>query len=143
MKHRMAVAVLALIGLFLSLYLFLWKAGLLGTLACGDGACENVQLSEYGELLGLPVALYGVGGYAALFAVSLAALRPRWVGRRGPTLVLAGLAGIGVVFSAWLTFVEAAILKAWCRWCLASAAIIALVLLSSLAGLREVARSRG
>ena len=52
MKHRMAIAVLALAGFFVSLYLWLWKVGLLGTIACGDGGCETVQLSEHAEFLG-------------------------------------------------------------------------------------------
>src|SRR3989449_8385685 len=32
---------------------------------------------SYAELFGLPVALYGVGGYAALFAVGLVGLQDR------------------------------------------------------------------
>jgi uncharacterized membrane protein len=137
MIHRMSAAVLALIGFFISLYLVLWKIGLIGTLACGEGGCETVQLSKYGTLLGLPVALYGVVGYAAIGVTSVVGLQPRWLTRRGPTLVLLGLAAVGVAFSAWLTYVEAAVIREWCRWCLGSAATITLVLASALAGLRE------
>ena len=142
MIHRMSAAVLALVGLFVSLYLTLWKIGILGTLACGEGGCETVQLSKYGDLFGVPVAAYGVAGYLALLAVSLVGLQPHWVERRGPTLLLAGLAGLGVAFTARLTYLEAAVLHAWCRWCLASAAIITLIFVTALAGLRRSAEPR-
>ena len=35
MKYRMAAAVLALAGVILAAYLYLFKLGLIGTLACG------------------------------------------------------------------------------------------------------------
>ncbi|HEX9729199.1 MAG TPA: vitamin K epoxide reductase family protein [Gemmatimonadales bacterium] len=126
---------LALIGFFLSLYLWLWKTGVLGTLACGSGSCDFVQLSEYGELFGQPVALYGVIGYLGLFATGLWGLQGRWVARREPTVVLAVLSGLGVAFTAYLTYLEAAVLHAWCRWCLISAAIIVAIFASAVAGL--------
>ena len=36
MTHRMAIAALSVIGFFISLYLWLWKVGFLGSLACGE-----------------------------------------------------------------------------------------------------------
>ena len=123
--HRMVSAALALGGFFLALYLWLWKIGFIGgAIACGTGACEAVQLSEYAHFLGQPVAFYGVGGYIALFGVSMWGLHGRWAARREPTLVLVALAGIGVVFTAYLSYLEAFVIGAWCRWCLVSAAII-------------------
>jgi hypothetical protein len=50
----MLTALIALIGVFLSLYLTLFKLGYIGTLACGTGSCETVQLSKWGDFLGLP-----------------------------------------------------------------------------------------
>lgn len=131
----MAVATLALIGLFVALYLWLWKIGVVGVMACGTGACETVQLSEYAVLFGIPVAFYGVVGYAALLSVSLLGLTPLWVERRWPTLLLVALSGVGVAFTAYLTYVEAALINAWCRWCLVSAALIVAIFLTSAVGL--------
>lgn len=136
----MASAALALIGFFISLYLWLWKIGFLGTLACGTGSCERVQLSRQGELLGQPVALYGVGGYLALCVVSLIGLHGRWADRPEPTRWLVALAAVGVGFTAYLSYVEAFVLHAWCRWCLVSAAIIVSIFASAVGGL--VARRR-
>ncbi len=137
----MVTAALALVGFFVALYLWLWKIGLLGTLACGTGGCETVQLSDYAVFLGLPVAFYGVGGYLTLFVVSLVGVQPGWAERRTPTVVLVTLSAVGVAFTVYLTYLEAAVIEAWCRWCLVSAGIITAIFVTSLLGLREWRRS--
>jgi len=139
----MVAATLSLLGLLLSLYLWLWKIGVMGTLACGTGACEQVQTSRYAVILGQPVALIGVVGYLGLLGVSLLGLQPRWAERREPTVWLAVLAGLGVAFTAYLSFIEGFVLHAWCRWCLGSAAIILAILVASLAGLKGGKREEG
>ena len=137
MRHRQVIAVLALVGLFVSLYLWLWKIGLMGALQCGAGGCERVQTSEWAVVFGVPVAFYGVVGYAALLGASLVGLQPRWRERRTPTLVLFGLASVGVAFSAYLTWLEVAVIHAWCRWCVGSAVIITAIWAAALVGLRR------
>jgi uncharacterized membrane protein len=133
----MVGAALALVGLFVSLYLWLWKMGWLGVLACGDGGCETVQLSAYASLSGVPVALFGVVGYAAMLAVSLAGLHGRAAGQPWPTAALLALSGAGVLFSGYLTYLEAAVIHAWCRWCVASALIVLAIFVVALAGFRH------
>ncbi len=137
MRRRQAIAVLALAGCFVALYLWLYKLGVMGELRCGTGGCETVQASPYAELFGLPVALYGVAGYAALFLVSLAALQPAAAARRGPDVALAVLASIGCAFTLYLTALELFVIHAFCRWCLGSAAIITAVWILALAGVRR------
>ena len=137
MKHRMVTAMLSMVGLFVALYLSLWKIGLMGPMVCGTGSCEVVQTSEYAYLFGLPVAFYGVGGYLALVAVSLVGLQPRFASERGPTIALVILAGLGTAFAIYLTYLEAFVLQAWCRWCIVSALLITSVLGAALVGLKE------
>ena len=96
MRIRQAIALLALVGFFVALYLWLHQIGVGGELKCGTGGCETVQASQWARFLGIPVAAYGVVGYAAILAVALAALRPAALGRRGPMLLLAALATGGV-----------------------------------------------
>ncbi len=138
----MATAVLSLIGFFVALYLWLWKLGVVGTLACGTGACEYVQTSRYAVFLGLPVAFYGMVGYLVLLAVSLLGVQPRWAEHRAPTLALASLSGAGVAFTAYLTYLEAEVIQAWCRWCLVSAFLITAIFVASVAGLLRNGRAR-
>ena len=137
MRQRQAIAVLALAGLFLSLYLWLWKIGKLGVLQCGSGACERVQTSAYADVAGIPVAFFGVVGYAALLVVSLVGVQPRFAAARWPGVLLAAMATLGVAFTGYLSWLEAFVIHAWCRWCLGSAAIIAAIWVAALHGLRR------
>ena len=127
MTRRMLAALVALVGVFVALYLALYKAGVIGTLACGTGGCETVQTSKWSRLLGLPVAFWGVGYYVAVFALTLAALQDRWADSRRLSLGLLLLTGWGVVFSAWLTYLELFVINAICRWCVVSAVIAVLL----------------
>ncbi len=77
MRYRQAIALLALVGLFVALYLWLHALGFGGAIKCGaSGGCETVQTSQWAVFLGMPVAFYGVVGYLALLIVALAGLRP-------------------------------------------------------------------
>ncbi|HTY06415.1 MAG TPA: vitamin K epoxide reductase family protein [Gemmatimonadales bacterium] len=134
-RHRQAIAVLALVGIAVATYLWLHAIGVIGVLKCGSGGCEIVQASKYAELLGIPVAFYGVVGYATLFGLSLVGARPALVARAWPTRWLAVLSGAGFLFTLYLTSLEMFVIHAWCRWCLASAAIITAIFVTALAGL--------
>lgn len=132
MNRRMAIALLAVAGLFVSLYLYLYKIGKIGTLACGTGACETVQLSPQSRFLGIEVALIGVLGYLVLLLLSLAALHPRFAGASWPLRLLVLLGGGAVLFTLYLKYLEFFVIHAVCRWCVGSAAIIATMFVLSL-----------
>lgn len=134
---RMAIGLLSLVGLLIAGYMLLYKLGLVGTLACGEGSCGTVQASKWAEFLGVPVPAWGVAGYALIFVVSLVGLQPRWVGDRRLGMTLFGLATIGFVFSAYLTAIEAFVLYAWCRWCVASAIVATLIFICALTEFRR------
>jgi uncharacterized membrane protein len=138
MTHRMGVALLCLVGLFISLYLWLYKLGVIGTMVCGTGGCETVQTSPESVFLGVEVALIGVLGYALLLVVALAGTTPTRADARGPAVLLAVLSGGALGFTAYLKYLEFFVIGAVCRWCVASAVIILLVFLLSLLDLRRV-----
>ena len=128
MRQRQAIALLALVGLFVALYLWLHALGFGGAIKCGaSGGCEAVQTSQWAVFLGFPVAFYGVVGYLAMLIVALVALRPAALVDRKWSVVLAALATVGVVFTAYLTYVELFLIHAICRWCVGSALIITLI----------------
>lgn len=125
MKARMAATLLSLLGVFVAAYLYLYKLGVIGTLSCGTGGCETVQLSQWSRFFGVDVALIGVVGYAGLLLVGLASLQPRLA--RGSALpgLMALLSGVGLLFACYLTYLELFVIHAICRWCVGSAVIIA------------------
>ena len=137
MRHRQAIALLALVGLFVALYLWLHNIGVIGELRCGTGSCEQVQASRYGVLLGLPVAFYGVIGYAALLVVAVLGVQPALAARPGPSRLLAGLATGGLLFTLYLTYLELFVIHAICRWCVGSAVIITVIWAVAMLGVRS------
>jgi len=140
--YRMTAVLLSLTGLFISAYLYLYKIGKIGSLACGTGGCETVQWSPWSRVAGIEVSLVGLLGYAVLLAISLASLQGTFAERRSPTTMLAGLAGVGVLFTAYLTYLELFVIHAICRWCVASGVVILLIFIVSLLDLRRLTRTR-
>ena len=133
----MAAALLSLSGVFLATYLYLYKIGRIGSLACGTGACETVQLSPYARFVGVEVALIGIGGYLALVGASLGTLQVPAGTRSGAGNALLLLAMVGLGFTLYLTAIELFVLHAICRWCVGSAVIICLIFLSALVDWRR------
>lgn len=136
MRARQAAALLALVGVLLSAYLTLHQLGFTGPLACGGSdECDRVQASRWAWIVGVPVAAVGLGGYLVILAAALWGVQrpddPR------PRRWLAALATAGVAFTAYLSALEAFVIHAWCRWCLASAALILLIFGLSLVGMRR------
>lgn len=134
---RMAIAVLALVGVLVATYLSLYKLGMIGGLTCQVGSCEQVQASPWAVFLGMPVAVWGVGAYLAILAVALVGLQPGNVNSRWVALSLFGLSAVGVAFSGYLTYIEAFVIEMWCQWCVVSAVIITLIFLLSIPGLKR------
>lgn len=95
--------------------------------------CDIVNRSTYSTILGVPVALIGMLGYAAL--VGLATV---YRARRDTPAMLFGGAAAGLAFALYLTYVEARILGVWCILCLSSLALIAMItILSGVVWLRR------
>lgn len=140
MTRRMGAALLSLIGIFVAAYLYLYKIGKIGSVMCGTGGCESVQLSRWSSFLGVDVALIGIVGYIGLFAVSLVSLQPRLADDRRPAQLLALLSGIGVLFAVYLTWLELFVIHAICRWCVGSAVIITAIFVLSLLDARRPIR---
>ena len=136
MRSRQAIALLALVGCFVALYLWLNALGVGGPLQCGTGGCDTVQTSRWAVFLGLPVAFYGVVGYFVILVVALAALRPAALVQRKWNLVLVGLASVGVLFTVYLTYLELFVIHAICRWCVVSAIIITAIWVVAVVSLR-------
>lgn len=87
---------------------------------CGAvGNCNAVQQSAYAQIMGVPIGVIGLAGYAAVLVVWL-------LGRQIPTLrgVLSGMVLAGTLFSVYLTFLEPFVIGAVCAWCLLSAGLM-------------------
>ena len=137
--NRMAVALLSLVGLFVSLYLLAHSLGITGPVLCGVGDCDTVQASEYAWVGPVPVSGIGVAGYVGLLVVALLGIQPRFRNAAWISLLLVTGAAIGLLFSGWLTYLEAAVINAWCMWCVGSAVLVVLICVATVP---EVGRLR-
>ena len=123
MTKRMLAALIALVGLFVALYLTLYKIGAIGELTCSIGSCETVNTSRWSLFLGLPVAAWGLGYYALVFGLALLGLSERRADSRALALGMVTLTGWGALFSLWLTYLELFVIHAICQWCVISAVL--------------------
>jgi uncharacterized membrane protein len=134
----MLAALVSLAGVFVALYLTLYKLGYIGTLVCAVGSCEAVQTSRWASLFGLPVATWGVAFYIAVLGVSLYGLSDAMADSRRLSQALVVMTGTGVLFSVWLTYLELFVIHAICMWCVVSAALVTVLFVISVLDLREV-----
>ena len=115
-----AAAVLALVGLLDSLYLTAEHLSGRSVRCAVVSGCDTVLSSGYATIFGnVPLAAAGAVSYFVVFSLAtLAAFGYRSV--RGP---LAALVALMFVFTLWLLYVQAFVLRAFCTYCLISAAV--------------------
>jgi uncharacterized membrane protein len=108
------LAALDLVGLAIAGYLSVVELQG-GVPACGVlKGCEEVARSEYSRIAGIPVAVFGVGLSLLLLALALA-----WWQTNLRSLLLAhyGLSLAGVLFEAYFSYLQVAVIGAVCIWC--------------------------
>jgi uncharacterized membrane protein len=126
---QLAIA-LTIIGLLVSIYMTIYKFFPDSNMCVGSSGCESVNSSRYSEVSGIPVAVFGIGGYAAILAVLLLEKRNQFVKENGSMLFF-GLSITGFLFTVWLIYVEIALLKALCPFCLTSQAVMTVIFILS------------
>ena len=119
----LAIPLVAAAGLAVALYLAQVEVSETEAVCGVVGNCNEVQNSEYARLFGiLPIGVLGIIGYVLILGAWAVARFSR-----NDLLIAAARAGLfvmalfGVVFSAYLTFLEPFVIGATCAWCLTSA----------------------
>lgn len=125
------VMLLAFVGLADSWYLA--QSAMEGSeLSCSIGAgldgCNIVAESEYSRVLGIPLALYGVGFYGLAFVVGALLFVRR---ERILHQVLLALGGFGFLASLYFLFLQLFVIRATCVYCLLSLVVATLLCLVS------------
>ncbi len=127
--YRISVA-LVVVGLLVSIYMTIYKYTNNKAMCLGSGDCSTVNASRFAEIYNIPVALIGVGGYAAILAIHLLENRNAFL-RANATMILFALALIGFLFTLYLIYVEVAILQAYCPFCITSQTAMTLIFIIS------------
>ncbi len=113
------LAALAVLGLLVSIYMTVYKLTANDSMCLGSGDCSTVNASRYSEVNGIPVAAIGIIGYLAILAVLYFENRNSFFKQNG-TLMIFGMSLTGFLFTVWLIYVEVALLKAICPFCVTS-----------------------
>ncbi len=125
-RNGLAIAqiIIAVAGLVVAIYLTIIDYSDAKPLCTGFGGCSSVQSSSYAFIGPVPVAMLGVIGYSVLLGLRLA--RGRWLPDLDGYIPLAALGAslIGVLYGAYLTYLEAFVIRAWCPWCVMSAILM-------------------
>jgi uncharacterized membrane protein len=130
---QLAVA-LTVIGLLVSVYMTIYKITSNDSMCIGSKDCSVVNASRYSEIniagSRIPVAVLGVAGYMAILAVLLFEQRNDFLQQNG-TLVFFGLSLMGFLFTLYLIYVEIALIKAFCPFCITSQIAMTLIFILS------------
>ncbi len=79
--------------------------------------CKKVQYSKFSKTFGVPNPFLGLLMYLAIIGLTYFAA----IGLAAPWLVKAVVV-FGFLFSVYFTFIQAFVLRAFCTWCVISAA---------------------
>ena len=122
---------LAVLGLLVSIYMTIYKVTSNDNMCLGSGDCSTVNASRYASINGIPVALIGVFGYAAIIGI-------HWLERKNDffeangSMILFGISLLGFFFTLWLVYVEIALLKALCPFCVTSQITMTVIFILSI-----------
>ncbi|MGC1378793.1 MAG: vitamin K epoxide reductase family protein [Anaerolineales bacterium] len=130
--YKWAIPITVVGGLVVAGYLtFIESTGTQAS--CGPlGHCAQVQQSSYAILFGiLPIGVFGLVGYIAVLAAWLVWQFGPVAMKKLGAIVTWGMCIFGVLFSAYLTFLEPFVIGATCMWCISSAVSMIILLLAS------------
>ncbi|MCS6874691.1 MAG: vitamin K epoxide reductase family protein [Pyrinomonadaceae bacterium] len=134
-RAEILISILALIGLIDSIYLTIHHYTAKPVPCSIVEGCEKVLTSQYATIFDIPIAIFGAIAYAlALFLAILIfyGYERLWLLLLLQTLLMAG-------FSAWLVYLQAFVIEAFCQFCLLSAATSTFIfLIASLKNLRNL-----
>mgnify|MGYP000117869684 CR=1 FL=1 len=130
----------SLIGALDSLYLTI-QHYTVGYTNCGVEAsdCAIVTGSSYSVMFGVPTALYGVFYYLVAFVLGVVYLK---IKKTELIKYLGGWSVIGFSSSLYLLYIQAFVLRAFCKFCLVSSATSTIILVLALIMVKRVWKGR-
>jgi uncharacterized membrane protein len=118
-RLKQVTIVLTVLGLLVSIYMTIYKVTNNESMCIGSGGCSIVNASGYSEVRGIPVAVFGVLGYLSILALLYLENKSGFFQTNGGMLQFA-VTLTGFLFTVWLVYVEVALLKAYCPFCITS-----------------------
>lgn len=108
-------------------------------LVCPTGSnCNTVITSRYAKFLGVSLEYWGMGYFFIITLSYLALIIASILFTPNMKFMLVLLSTAAGFFSAYLLFVQAFLLRAWCIWCILTAFLSLTICVTSLAGVTSV-----
>jgi uncharacterized membrane protein len=127
---------LAVIGIGVTAYL-VWERYHGNAPVCAlGGGCATVQRSEWSTVAGVPVAFLGLLAYVGLLFCALVPWQ--WAALASLFITI-----LGVMLSAYLTYLELFQIHAICEYCVTSAVIVTISMILSIVRLSLLSRQAG
>jgi uncharacterized membrane protein len=118
-RLKQVIVALSVLGLLVAIYMTIFKLTNNEKMCIGSGGCSIVNASGYSSVRGIPVAVFGILGYLSILALLYLENKPGFFQTNGSmlqfTVTLAGF-----LFTLWLVYVEVALIKAYCPFCITS-----------------------
>jgi len=117
-KLPLLAAVVALIGLGDAIYLTIHHYTA-EVVPCGEAFdCGAVLNSQYAEIAGIPLAVFGAIAYFVAFSLAILAA----FGNRLTWTLFGVQVSFMLIFTIWLFYLQMFVIEAYCQFCLLSAA---------------------
>ena len=122
--------ILSLIGFAASFYLYYAKTYHKKIYCISRHECDAVVKSKYGKTFGIENTLFGMLYYAMIFAYGLSFILNRNLFKDITVYYfIVSASAASVLYSAYLTCVQAFVLKKWCDYCIISSITSVLILI--------------
>jgi len=129
---RKIIIIIAFLGLSDAIYLLIIKLSSNKALCVpGLGDCWSVNNSIYSEWNGIPISVFGMLAYISIILLLTLLNRVSFLKNFSHIFVL-GISLIGFIFSIYLTYLQIAVIKAICPFCIISAITMTTVFVLSI-----------
>jgi uncharacterized membrane protein len=136
MEKRLSQLAIALtvIGLLVAIYMTIYAITSNDNMCVGSQDCSVVNASKYSKIniagIPIPVAVLGMAGYTAILAILLFEKRIDFLQQNG-SMAFFGLSLMGFLFTLYLVYVEIALIRAYCPFCITSQIAMTLIFILS------------
>jgi uncharacterized membrane protein len=118
-RLKQVIVALTVLGVLVSIYMTIFKLTNNENMCIGSHGCSIVNASGYSSVRGIPVAVFGVLGYLSILVLFYLETKPGFFQTNG-SMLLFTVTLAGFLFTLWLVFVEVALIKAYCPFCITS-----------------------
>ena len=118
-RLKQVIIGLSVLGVLDSIYMTIFKLTNNENMCIGSHGCNIVNASSYSSIHGIPVAVVGVIGYLSILLAFYLERNPGFFQTNG-TMIQFALTLTGFLFTVWLVFVEVALIRAYCPFCITS-----------------------